>query len=313
MQNSKNFSKGAGIGIAIGIFAVVIVLMIFVCFPLQYRLGMTGLFLTELIFLAVSLLVCLIFRQKFSEVFKISRPKLRHVFGTLILWAGMILITSCIAVITMYLFPDFQQTAEGLTEFISQTPAILTVIIVAVMPAICEEALHRGVILHFFGKIKSTWLIVLIMGIIFGIFHLDPYRFLITALLGGAITYIAVKTHNILLCSLFHFVNNLPAAITSAFAQNITSNELTDLNMMFINPGSRMIEVGGVMLLTAAAPLLLLAGSVLLSEKDDIKKGLNVKIAVFVSLSALMIIVGIWLIVIGFLISARVFLPRLIY
>lgn len=54
MQNSKNFSKGAGIGIAIGIFAVVIVLMIFVCFPLQYRLGMTGLFLTELIFLAVS-------------------------------------------------------------------------------------------------------------------------------------------------------------------------------------------------------------------------------------------------------------------
>ena len=310
MQNSKNFSKGAGIGIAVGIFAVVIVLMIFVCFPLQYRLGMTGLFLTELIFLAVSLLVCLIFRQRFSEVFKISRLKLRHVFGTLILWAGMILITSCIAVITMYLFPDFQQTAEGLTEFISQTPAILTVIIVAVMPAICEEALHRGVILHFFGKIKSTWLIVLIMGIIFGIFHLDPYRFLITALLGGAITYIAVKTHNILLCALFHFVNNLPAAITSAFAQNITSNESTDLNMMFINP---MIIVGGAMLLTSVAPLLLLAGSVLLSEKDEIKKGLNVKIAVFVSLSALMIIVGIWLIVIGFLISARVFLPMLIY
>lgn len=310
MQNSKNFSKGAGIGIAIGIFAVVIVLMIFVCFPLQYRLGMTGLFLTELIFLAVSLLVCLIFRQKFSEVFKISRPKVRHVFGTLILWAGMILITSCIAVITMYLFPDFQQTAEGLTEFISQTPAILTVIIVAVMPAICEEALHRGVILHFFGKIKSTWLIVLIMGIIFGIFHLDPYRFLITALLGGAITYIAVKTHNILLCALFHFVNNLPAAITSAFAQSITSNELTDLNMMFINP---MIIVGGAMLLTSVAPLLLLAGTILLSEKGDIKKGLNVKIAVFVSLSALMIIVGIWLIVIGVLISARVFLPRLIY
>lgn len=270
MQNSKNFSKGAGIGIAIGIFAVVIVLMIFVCFPLQYRLGMTGLFLTELIFLAVSLLVCLIFRQKFSEVFKISRPKLRHVFGTLILWAGMILITSCIAVITMHLFPDFQQTAEGLTEFISQTPAILTVIIVAVMPAICEEALHRGVILHFFGKIKSTWLIVLIMGIIFGIFHLDPYRFLITALLGGAITYVAVKTHNILLCALFHFVNNLPAAITSAFAQNITSNELTDLNMMFINP---MIIVGGAMLLTSVAPLLLLAGTILLSEKGDIKKG----------------------------------------
>ena len=310
MQNSKNFSKGAGIGIAIGIFAVVIVLMIFVCFPLQYRLGMTGLFLTELIFLAVSLLSCLIFRQKFSQVFKISRPKLRHVFGTLILWAGMILITSCIAVITMYLFPDFQQTAEGLTEFISQTPAILTVIIVAVMPAICEEALHRGVILHFFGKIKSTWLIVIIMGVIFGIFHLDPYRFLITALLGGAITYVAVKTHNILLCALFHFVNNLPAAITSAFAQNITSNELTDLNMVFINP---MIIVGGAMLLTSVAPLLLLAGSVLLSEKDDIKKGLNVKIAVFVSLSALMIIVGIWLIVIGVLISARVFLPRLIY
>ena len=310
MQNSKNFSKGAGIGIAVGIFAVVIVLMIFVCFPLQYRLGMTGLFLTELIFLAVSFLSCLIFRQKFSEVFKISRPKLRHVFGTLILWAGMILITSCIAVITMYLFPDFQQTAEGLTEFISQTPAILTVIIVAVMPAICEEALHRGVILHFFGKIKSTWLIVLIMGIIFGIFHLDPYRFLITALLGGAITYIAVKTHNILLCALFHFVNNLPAAITSAFAQNITSNELTDLNMVFINP---MIIVGGAMLLTSVAPLLLLAGTILLSEKGDIKKGLNVKIAVFVSLSALMIIVGIWLIVIGVLISARVFLPRLIY
>ena len=67
-------------------------------------------------------------------------------------------------------------------------------IVVALLPAICEEAVHRGVIIHTMYRIRKEWLVVLIMGIYFGLFHASPLRFLPTAILGAVMSYIMLET-----------------------------------------------------------------------------------------------------------------------
>ncbi len=102
-----------------------------------------------------------------------------------------------------------EAVSGGLDDVIYSVPFWVSIIVVAVLPAICEEAVHRGVIIHTMYRIRKEWLVVLIMGIYFGLFHANPLRFLPTAILGAAMSYIMLETENMVYSSAFHMVNNL--------------------------------------------------------------------------------------------------------
>ena len=48
------------------------------------------------------------------------------------------------------------------------------VVVVDNLSNYCEEALHRGFIQYSFQSVRSDWVIILSMGFIFGLFHMDP-------------------------------------------------------------------------------------------------------------------------------------------
>ena len=105
--------------------------------------------------------------------------------GTLLLWAGCFLSVMLVTLILMCFFPEgYLQVSSSINSVFSTVPAPLRFFIIAVMPAVCEEAMHRGFIQYSFQSIRRDWVIILCMGLIFGLFHMDPYRFLPTALLG---------------------------------------------------------------------------------------------------------------------------------
>ena len=121
----------------------------------------------------------------------------------------------------------------------------------------CEEALHRGFIFHTF-KNAGKWTTVIAMGIIFGLFHLHPLRFVATAILGAVLTYIMLETRNLLLPILVHFVNNALSVILTVDA----------------TPGGETVALSlaslGILLLPAVvAPFLLMGGSRLLLAKEE--------------------------------------------
>jgi len=93
-------------------------------------------------------------------------------------------------------------------------PLVLSVAIMGVMPGICEEVLHRGLILHTLKNQKNDTVKIILMAAIFGVFHIDPYRFLPTALIGLVLSYIMIKTENILLPVLLHFANKFGNILT---------------------------------------------------------------------------------------------------
>lgn len=246
------------VGIGIIVFILVIILTFVVAVPVQTAWGIWGLAITELLLLACAIVPALLLKWDLKEVFPLKVPSLRQLFGVLVLLSGSYLSVLTINMILLYLFP------EGLTnvnnfflELFTSVPLPVALFILAVMPAVCEECLHRGFILFNFqgvGKVAT----ILAMGLIFGIFHLDPYRFLATAVLGVLLTFIMMETRNLLLPMLFHLLNNafsVLASVTSEPSAELISVPLT--------------AVGAYLIMAAIIPFIFLWGSRLLKSKEE--------------------------------------------
>jgi membrane protease YdiL (CAAX protease family) len=86
-------------------------------------------------------------------------------------------------------------------------------LIIALSPALCEEALFRGVLASGLRRRIPAWAIVLAVGLLFGIFHLSLYRFVPTALSGMVLTYLVVRTGSIVCSALAHLTLNTLATL----------------------------------------------------------------------------------------------------
>lgn len=253
----------------IGMFALVIIVMLFVAAPIQMALGMYGVAITELILLLLAIIPAILFKADLKEVFPVKKPLLLEIFGVLLIWAGSYVAVLLVTLVIGYFFPQgLTDVSSGLQNVFTSVPMWIAFIIIAVMPAICEEALHRGLILSSLGSVNNKWLRVLYMGIIFGIFHLDPVRFLPTAILGMALSYVMIETRNMILPIIFHFVNNGLATVISFTAKSQTT--ATDMNS-----GMMLYAIATYFIIGAVIPFLLLFGSRLIHRKEARSEGEN--------------------------------------
>lgn len=100
---------------------------------------------------------------------------------------------------------------------------ILSILVVAIAPAICEEILHRGVLLKAYEN-KGSISAVVISSILFGIFHFDVKNLLGPIFLGMLIGYYVIRTDSIFAGMLAHFANNLLSVLVQYFSRSWVSN-----------------------------------------------------------------------------------------
>ena len=289
-------------------FVVIMVLFVLVAPPIQEKLGLFGVAITELILLVMAIAAALIFKQNLKEVFPIKLPKLREVLGVLIFWVGAIVaVYMGTAVQTLFFAEEMAEVTGGLNDVMSSEGMLFGILIVSFMPAICEEAVHRGFILNTFKDIKKPWVIVLTMGIIFGVFHWDFLRFLPTAVLGACLTWVMLKTDNMLMPALFHGTNNLLPVLASLGLQKAATSaaaltpegEAAMLVEKLLEGGWPMYvtSIGTYLLFGLVAFPLMLAGTALMKKKGEKIKGKHVATVFIISGACFM--VGIIMLVAG--------------
>jgi membrane protease YdiL (CAAX protease family) len=190
-------------------YLLVMAFLLFGSYFLSEAWGLWGTGVAELVMLGLALLGWAFSGRPFREVFPLRKPTARGVRGSLMVWFGSFLLTSGLSLLLMSFLPEMARVNLRLTEVISSVPFGARLLIVGLAPAVCEEAVHRGVILSGLDAVKPVWPRLLIMGVLFGLFHTDPYRFLPTAILGAAITYAMIKTGSLWVPMLLHGLNNL--------------------------------------------------------------------------------------------------------
>lgn len=243
-------------------------IVLFVINPLiqiKWNLGLFGTLVGELLFLVVAVGSVAAFRGDFRKVFPIHKPKWSAVFGTLVLWLGTVVATMVITLTLTYFFPQqVLGTSESLGNAFTSVPLLIAAFIVSVVPAICEEAVFRGVLLNSLWPLKNKWLVISIVGVVFGICHGSIWRFFPTAILGIAMGYLVVETNNILYSSLFHFVNNLIPVIMLFGLQAISGSAASA--SAAATTRLPLASVGIYVIFAASVPFLIYIGNYLIHK-----------------------------------------------
>ncbi len=78
----------------------------------------------------------------------------------------------------------------------------------ALLPALCEETMFRGMILSTLEKKYGALKASMLCGLFFGIFHFSAYRFIPTAIIGFYLSMLKISTGSIIPSMIAHFINN---------------------------------------------------------------------------------------------------------
>ncbi len=269
--------------IAVVTLALVLVFNVFCSGPLYQLMGFWGTAVTELgyalLALAGASAMVVAARKKqtdgvdLMEIFSARLPEPKAVIGGLLLVSASyftaVLYSNCINI----LFPSaVNQTVEGMQGILQGNSLPAMVICLALFPAICEEAVFRGVIQYALQRHGTPRVAILLTGVVFGLFHMDPVRIPVAAMTGIALCYALYRSRSILVPMLMHFANNAVSAVISSVAGELeeTSAQALEQQIGQIEsmglPSALLYMISGSEI-TVMALGLLIAGLALLEKK----------------------------------------------
>ncbi len=201
----------AGLGLLV--YCVALLLIFYLGTFVQLRFPVFGLLLTQWGFLLFpAVFVVWYAKINFKNTFHLHRPTALQIISALCLTFGWLLIVLQLNVWIQRVFPvptEIEQDMEWVLERVASRIGILGLYLAAAFsPAVCEEALFRGVLLSSLRRHVPGWVVCLLIAAMFGILHLNVYRFPVTFLSGVVLTYLVWRSNSIFLGFLSHFMFN---------------------------------------------------------------------------------------------------------
>lgn len=104
---------------------------------------------------------------------------------------------------------DYNQQAQAILNLKNTGDYIIALLVMAVVPAICEETLFRGGLQNFLTRsARNYWVGVVVVSLLFSVAHFSFYGFLFRFFLGMVLGLIYQYTGRLWLAILAHFLNN---------------------------------------------------------------------------------------------------------
>ena len=114
-----------------------------------------------------------------KEVFPLKKPDGSQNLGTILMWYVTYRGVLAPFLLMEWIFPqEYASLSESMDSSMAGLSYFGELLVVALTPAICEEALHRGILQYSLRGIKKKWVMLLLMGVYFGAFHMSIVRFL---------------------------------------------------------------------------------------------------------------------------------------
>ncbi|MDR1029701.1 MAG: CPBP family intramembrane metalloprotease [Treponema sp.] len=160
-------------------------------------------------------------KQRFNVVFKFNRVSFGLWLAVVVFMIGFVILSSeldnILKVIHFLPMPLFLQNTFEI--IMVKQIFIISIILVGVIPAFCEEMFFRGILLTGFQENYSEKKAVLMSALLFGIIHLNPWQFVSAFIIGIFSAWICIKTRSIVLSIYIHIFNNIIAVIALKYKE----------------------------------------------------------------------------------------------
>ncbi len=157
-------------------------------------------------------------KVRLREVFPVKcKPK--YYLIALLLVFGLLFALSWVNTVAVEFFKLFGYVQRESTSYfpdLTGARIIPALIVIAVLPALFEELLFRGVILNNLERSAGSVRAVLIAGFCFSLFHASPEQTVYQFIAGCAFALLAVRSRSIMPSVMMHFINNALIVILQA-------------------------------------------------------------------------------------------------
>jgi len=207
----------------------------------------------QVIILGSVLIYCLIKRINIRETFRFNNPGLVPLLIITLLALPATLAAGMFNTIVVYLLQFIGEVpSAGIPVPQNLKELLVGILIIGVLPGICEEMLHRGLLLRAYEK-RGSYKAVVFVAILFGMFHFDITNLFGPILLGLIIGYYVIRTNSIFAGIYAHFLNNTISEIIQYIARQPQPETLTVSTPELISS----IALGTVCLVISAGLLVL--------------------------------------------------------
>lgn len=201
--------------------------LIAICFVLFFSAGsifqsrnlVWGLVATQIVLILVpALLFASYLKLDFKKSFSIRRPRLNHMIAGVLLGLSSVVIAQVIVSLQSVFYDPMKNVdSSAVQDAFLAVPLPIRLLVIALLPAICEEILFRGFVLSAFSSRMRAWKAIVLSGIFFGFFHVMVWisQGIPTAhiVLGIFIGYVVYRSGSIFTGMIFHFVYNGTLAV----------------------------------------------------------------------------------------------------
>jgi sodium transport system permease protein len=214
---------------------VVLIVQFFVNLSLSAKVGMGNdfrslaqlLFISQVVCIALPVgLMTLLFTRKPAKTMLLDRlPRFSHVMVAALLAVLLFPLAQQFSQWVQQLYPysdEVRQQIAGLEGTLKDSPNWwLPFVLMAVLPAICEELAFRGFVLSGLRHMGHKWGAIAISAVAFGMAHFILQQKISATTVGLVIGFLAVQTGSIIPCMIFHALFNSLTVGATQFAPSI--------------------------------------------------------------------------------------------
>lgn len=232
-KENRSNSRGIDINKASWLYTIFFIAYIFIGSMLQQVDLYLGLFLGEVLLLLLPVLIYV--KQKkvnFKRYFRLNKISKKEALTALLLTLlvyPLVGITSTLLVKFYSLFgevkiPQINVKSGGIMT-------VYSVLIIGVLPAICEEFYVRGLLSAPAKKAKGKVFTYVYTALLFMLMHVNPFNIVAPFVLGYVFSVLNEKTNSLYSSMIGHFTFNTCSVILTLFQKDI-EEAATDMKMV---------------------------------------------------------------------------------
>lgn len=219
----------------------------------------------------------LITKVNYKKVLRLNSIKLKHIPALIILGISSQFVGGFLNTMAVYILQFFGNVpTQEIPAPVNVTELMYALIAIAIIPAVFEELLTRGIIMRGYEGFGIKWGII-ISSILFGIMHYDVINFIFPIFLGLILGYVVYRTNSIYSGMIIHFVNNALAVFMIYFYTQPLTDYYGKISVI------ELLQYFGIALIAAV----FVAGSVYYIFKTTSVDGYNEEVSELVEHKAL--------------------------
>lgn len=190
---------------------------------------------SQFILVLPTILYIIIKRISVKELFRFRKIRIGTIF-LIVLFAFLIMpLMQEINLISM-LFAKNEITSK-MYAITDNKPFLVSLFLIAVIPAVFEESVYRGCFFHTYSK-KSPLKAILLSGLLFGLMHLNFNQFSYAFIMGMIFCILIEGTDSIVSSMIVHFVINGWSVLmlyVMPLVQKMAGNRTSEMNVLTEN------------------------------------------------------------------------------